>query len=838
MPATLYGAKGGNTASDLYTIDPVTAVQTSVGPITDGTHGYAVTGLAFDPTDGTLYGISSVNSPNTPSPGARPGRILTIDTATGACTEINPLGLSPIAFSGRTAADICFDSSGQMWALPAPSGGGVGTRKLWKIDKTTGAVTVVGADCGFNFFGNGVVYRDSDDTLIAFPGGGTLSPPSSPFGEMYFLDPLVGFPATSTTTLTGGPFTDDAAVNAAALDDTGLIWAIEQDFSPGTWRLVTINAATGVETNVGTLADDFDALAWSPEPVTPPANDTCATATAITGISGSTSGTTAGAAKETPDALDAWFAITVDHTVFFKYTAPAAGYIEFTIDKPGGSTLNKMVAGVVTGACGAQSVYSDTLLGQEAVTDVTVFPQMIGHQVIGGDIVYVEIADDAGSPGHAAGAYTLAWSLRTIVTQDCPQDGQQVGIPIPGEDPIDTSSLVEALDYLQDSAGNHWVAYWKVDSGGPDEFHVAHAGPAAEAWTDDIVLSGAEVDAVPVPLVQLAYDGTHIWVMCLIRESGPDRVSAAVFEYGGGFWPEVTRLHGLSGNPDNSWTARLNAHPIDPGHAYVVFADEDGSTTETQIAKVDDTSALWSTTPLALYANALAITNGSGTPVLFFAPATNFATAGTELCMYAVDPSTGAVTLQQSVTYAELGQNSSAGTPALASFNLSTEPVTDVLDGASVYYLTVLWSLPIVPAFNIYRIRADGSTDFEWFELDSAKALAPYPPGFAFNGGVFPETNNVWVAESVHIAQFDRFCEEDWNLWPVAAFSPGGSLDTHAVVKIGATFWYALQFDIGTGPDQALAVGRVDIQRNGCFCELGPEISGSAGIYLDPQVIG
>ena len=58
--AVLYGATGGEVNSNLYMVDTATGATTSIGPI-----GFAVTGLAVDPNSGTLYGSTSMLSPNT-----------------------------------------------------------------------------------------------------------------------------------------------------------------------------------------------------------------------------------------------------------------------------------------------------------------------------------------------------------------------------------------------------------------------------------------------------------------------------------------------------------------------------------------------------------------------------------------------------------------------------------------------------------------------------------------------------------------------------------------------------------------------------------------------------
>src|SRR5215216_3279616 len=81
----LYGADGaGGNLSNLYILDPTSggAFQ-NIGPI-----GFAVTGLAVDPTDGTLYGSTSrMTSGGAPNPGS----LITIDRATGAGSLVGDL---------------------------------------------------------------------------------------------------------------------------------------------------------------------------------------------------------------------------------------------------------------------------------------------------------------------------------------------------------------------------------------------------------------------------------------------------------------------------------------------------------------------------------------------------------------------------------------------------------------------------------------------------------------------------------------------------------------------------------------------------------------------------
>ena len=58
-PCTLYGATGGNVASNLYTLNAANGATTP-GPLT--APGVALTGLAVHPHTGILYGATSSNT--------------------------------------------------------------------------------------------------------------------------------------------------------------------------------------------------------------------------------------------------------------------------------------------------------------------------------------------------------------------------------------------------------------------------------------------------------------------------------------------------------------------------------------------------------------------------------------------------------------------------------------------------------------------------------------------------------------------------------------------------------------------------------------------------------
>src|ERR1043166_4160171 len=111
MSAILFGARGGAaTTSDLYTIDPTTAAVSSVGAM-----GYALSGLAWDPTDlgdDNLYGATT-NATTT-----HKKSLVRINRLTGAATFI-------AAFHGDftdVMYDLGFRVDGVLWGV-TPAGG-------------------------------------------------------------------------------------------------------------------------------------------------------------------------------------------------------------------------------------------------------------------------------------------------------------------------------------------------------------------------------------------------------------------------------------------------------------------------------------------------------------------------------------------------------------------------------------------------------------------------------------------------------------------------------------------------------------------------------------------
>ena len=113
--------------ANLYTVDVTTAVPTLVGSLTGLPVDEHMTGLAFDPIDGTLYGSTGGS--------IQPDTIYTIDKSTGAVTLVGTTGL------GGSTPDLFFDKTGSLFGS---KGGGSGPNTLISIDKATAAGTAIG----------------------------------------------------------------------------------------------------------------------------------------------------------------------------------------------------------------------------------------------------------------------------------------------------------------------------------------------------------------------------------------------------------------------------------------------------------------------------------------------------------------------------------------------------------------------------------------------------------------------------------------------------------------------------------------------------------------------
>lgn len=152
---TLYGISARNNAR-LYTLNPADATTTDIGAL--GVGFVFEGGLAFDPTDGTLYGVNQGNS-NIPN-------LFTINTATGAGNVVGQIAGGIHDFAG-----LVFDG-GQLFGIDRL------TDALWRIDKTTpgGAGTVqvgLGLGDGISMGDVGGMTRGASGTVYGYSSDST-----------------------------------------------------------------------------------------------------------------------------------------------------------------------------------------------------------------------------------------------------------------------------------------------------------------------------------------------------------------------------------------------------------------------------------------------------------------------------------------------------------------------------------------------------------------------------------------------------------------------------------------------------------------------------------------
>src|SRR5689334_527512 len=135
---TLYAATSAGAPGELYIINQATgAVVQDIGPLNDslGTN-YPITGLAFSPVTGLLYG-------STGNAGTVDATLVKINPATGLVTVVGPYNAGPTNSGGTptTMADIAFDAAGNLYGVAS-----IGGPSVYSINLGTGQATLVGAN--------------------------------------------------------------------------------------------------------------------------------------------------------------------------------------------------------------------------------------------------------------------------------------------------------------------------------------------------------------------------------------------------------------------------------------------------------------------------------------------------------------------------------------------------------------------------------------------------------------------------------------------------------------------------------------------------------------------
>ncbi len=245
----MYASTAAGAAGQLYVLNPANgAVVQNVGPLNDALGAnYSVTGLAFHPSTGVLYG--STGNANT----AAKGTFVAINPVTALVTVIGAFNAGPTNTNGdpATMADIGFDAAGNLYGVTS-----IGGPNLYSINVATGQATLVGP--------NGASTSTSGGG-IAISLGGTFygTPTSSRFGTYNS--------GTGAYTNIANPAKPAGTGAYGALDfDGSVLYGLNVGpGSPPPTHLVTIDPATGTVTDIGASVNSLDAIAFQiPEPAT------------------------------------------------------------------------------------------------------------------------------------------------------------------------------------------------------------------------------------------------------------------------------------------------------------------------------------------------------------------------------------------------------------------------------------------------------------------------------------------------------------------------------------------------------------------------------------------
>jgi hypothetical protein len=226
--ATVSGAD-----SPLYVIDTATLTIGSIGNI-----GYGITGLAFHPVTGELYGTQGG------APGNFARNLIRIDVNTGQGTIVGPLGTAP-----GGVADIAFSANGTLYGWSEQ------TDDLVTINLTTGAATVVG-NAGIATRGSGLAFNAAGTLYLAGNNGN---------GPLRTVNPATGL-TTAGPTLSGAPYPTMPIPAMKFHPVTDELWAFNRqtDGLGGVCYLIRINPATGAITTVANFPLRLDAMAFAP----------------------------------------------------------------------------------------------------------------------------------------------------------------------------------------------------------------------------------------------------------------------------------------------------------------------------------------------------------------------------------------------------------------------------------------------------------------------------------------------------------------------------------------------------------------------------------------------
>jgi hypothetical protein len=244
--ATLYASTAAGALGELYRIDPANgAMLQNVGPLNDALNvNYPITGLAFNPISGLLYGSTGNNPTETAA------RLVTINPLTAQVTVVGAFNTGVVNSSGTpaTMADLAFDSAGNLYGVAS-----IGGPQLYSVNILTGQATVIGNTGLTSTTGGG---------LAVSPGGVFYGTPTATRFGTYNSGTGAYVNIANPAKPAGGGY------GALDFDENGVLYGLNVGSgSPPPTHLVTITPA-GVVTDLGLSIPSLDAIAFQivPEP--------------------------------------------------------------------------------------------------------------------------------------------------------------------------------------------------------------------------------------------------------------------------------------------------------------------------------------------------------------------------------------------------------------------------------------------------------------------------------------------------------------------------------------------------------------------------------------------
>ncbi len=243
---TLYGTlHNGSSPSTFIELNPATGAQIAA----IGSVGYAVNGMAWDATTGTLYATTSDNDPSFPA------GLIIIDPTTGAGTPVGSgAGMSVNVPTANAAGDLYGWSEGGDDPV------------LW--DTVAGTATVIG-ESGMSTWEHGLDFDGSDTLYMVNNGDDGVN------AEVFLINTATG---AGTSVGTIGPLTNGIAHHGKFNPVDGYYYGIDTTpaYSPTAYQIVVLDinglSVVGSMPTVDRLHTIvFAAAAQPPEPTAVPA---------------------------------------------------------------------------------------------------------------------------------------------------------------------------------------------------------------------------------------------------------------------------------------------------------------------------------------------------------------------------------------------------------------------------------------------------------------------------------------------------------------------------------------------------------------------------------------